>query len=100
MANPKTIILNTQVALGAAQQILAFLRTSVPAVAAMAGPIGLGLSAAVSILLPLIEALVQAGVMSIDEQASLEAEVIAILVGRRFTEPQWQPRPPPPPPAV
>lgn len=89
----KTVVVDAQVALSALQQIMALLRASFPSVAAIGGPIGLGITAVVGIALPLIEALANGSVLSAEEQAKLRAEVDAITAGQMFSQPQWQPRP-------
>lgn len=92
---PQQIIVDIQVATTTLQQVLALLRASSSALAAVpvVGQISLGLSAVTGLVLPLIDALFRRGEISIAEQKELQAEVEAILSGKKFDGPQWQPRP-------
>jgi len=90
MSTLQTIEINAVMALDVIKTILPVLEAYVPAIAAMGGPIGLGISAA-SLLLPLL-AKIPSGVISIEEQAALEHRIMTLQT-IAFSGPQWQPRP-------
>lgn len=86
----QTIQINASMALDVIKTMLPVLEAYVPAIAAMGGPIGLGISAA-SLLLPLLSK-IPSGVISVEEQAALENRIMALQT-TAFSGPQWQPRP-------
>lgn len=86
----QTIEIDASQALQVIQGILPVLEQWVPAVAALGGPIGLGVSAAAA-LLPLLEK-IPSGLISDADQAALAARVAALQT-TAFSGPEWGPRP-------
>jgi hypothetical protein len=89
MSVGSTIEIDAEEALAVVQSVLPALESYLPSVAAIGGPLGLGVSA-LSALLPLIN-LIPSGLISVAGQADLVNRVN--LLGSQFGGPEWQPRP-------
>lgn len=84
-----TIIFRAEQALEIVRKTLPLIQAYGPAAAAIGGPVGLGISAAVA-LLPLIEKIPVGELLTIDEQAALKSQVDDIVSGKAFEGSQWQ----------
>ena len=86
----QTIEIDASKALEIIQTVLPILEAYIPAIAAMGGPIGLGISA-VAALLPLLQK-IPSGLISPDVQQALATRIVNLQT-TAFSGPQWQPRP-------
>jgi hypothetical protein len=88
--NFQTVEIVAEDALNVIDTVLPFVEKALPAVAAVGGPIGLGVSAAAA-LLPLLNQIPTGTVITVAQQSALAARIAALP--NMFSGPEWKPRP-------